>query len=72
MPVSTLPVIGALIWLNLRAKKLGIHPAAEQAAAAEAGVERASQVPKLPIVQRVKAVVNELDAFGLILLGFGW
>ncbi|KZV71867.1 hypothetical protein PENSPDRAFT_650291 [Peniophora sp. CONT] len=72
LPVSTLPVIGALMWLNFRAKKLGIHPAVEQAAAAEAGVETVSQAPTVPLGQRIKSVIDELDAFGLILLGFGW
>ena len=72
VPVCTLPVIGALIWLNFRAKKLGIKPAVEQAAAAEAGVDRFSQAHTVPVGRRIKSVIDELDAFGLILLGFGW
>ncbi|VDB82796.1 unnamed protein product [Peniophora sp. CBMAI 1063] len=72
LPVSTLPVIGALMWLNFRAKKLGIRPAVEQAAVAETGAERVSQAPTVSLGQRAMAIINELDAFGLILLGFGW
>ena len=72
VPVCTLPVICALFWLSLRAKKMGIHSAADASAAAEGGKEKAPEKPAVPFWQRTKEILIELDAFGLILLGFGW
>ena len=72
VPVCTLPVIFALFWLSLRAKKLGIHSAADAGAAAEGAEKAAPEAPKTLFLQRTKEILIELDAFGLILLGFGW
>ncbi|VDB83410.1 unnamed protein product [Peniophora sp. CBMAI 1063] len=74
LPVSTLPVIGALVWLHLRAKKLSIRvvPTAERVAGVEDGVEQAVEAPRISLALRVRSSIHELDALGLLLLGFGW
>lgn len=67
-----LPTIVILLWLDHRAHKqnLGATPAATSYD--EKIVEVKEDMPKGPWTQRLKQTLLELDAFGLILLGFGW
>ncbi|KAH8601945.1 putative siderophore iron transporter [Bisporella sp. PMI_857] len=81
MPVALAPAIGTLIYLDRKAKKDGIvNMAASRAARRAAGVEEglAGQdepvaiAPTQPWAEGLKAGLEEIDAFGMILLGFGW
>ncbi|KAG7087766.1 hypothetical protein E1B28_013707 [Marasmius oreades] len=87
MPVVIGPAIITLIYLERKAQKLGIvNMASSNAARREArelaekkgekgphGLVVAEVAPtNLTWIERVKANLAEIDAFGLILLGFGW
>jgi len=83
MPVALGPAIATLIYLDRKAKKHGIiNMASSKAARRAAGVEKglAAQpedvtVKALPTKtwkEGLKHSLEEIDAFGLLLLGFGW
>lgn len=78
MPFVMLPAITVLLWLDHRAHKQGLLELASDKANTNEYEEKRVEVeiqpsaPKTPFVQRLKLVLAELDAFGLILLGFGW
>ena len=68
IPVCSAPVIGALTWSQIRAKRLGvIHSLNPNAALVQrVGAEQTSFAVK------VKVWVTEVDLVGLLLLGAGW
>ncbi|KZV74594.1 siderophore-iron transporter Str3 [Peniophora sp. CONT] len=73
LPVATLPIIVALFWLSTEIKKKDTRAATDLSAAAEAGERKDdSNVPVVPVLQRIHNVLHEFDAFGLVLLAFGW
>lgn len=87
MPVCLAPAIFVLVFLERRARKAGIVNIASSNAARRAAAERAREkgeeaprgaivaeavAPKLSWAQQLKFGLIEIDAFGLILLGFGW
>uniref|UniRef100_A0A0B7K121 Major facilitator superfamily (MFS) profile domain-containing protein n=1 Tax=Bionectria ochroleuca TaxID=29856 RepID=A0A0B7K121_BIOOC len=87
MPVALGPAIVILIWLDRKAKKEGIVNMASSNAARRAAKEKAEEdghdAPSGTVVapaaemsgtwkSRALKNLEEIDAFGLILLGFGW
>ncbi|KAK7045369.1 hypothetical protein VNI00_007618 [Paramarasmius palmivorus] len=87
MPAALGPAIIVLIYLDRKANKLGIvNMASSNAARREArelAEEKGEEGPHGVVVaeallvqptwsQRLKQALSEIDAFGLILLGFGW
>jgi MFS family permease len=87
MPVALGPAIATLIWLDRKAKKAGIVNLASSNAARRAAHDNAEKdgpgVPygavvasaadqTEPWLQSLKRNLEEIDAFGLVLLGFGW
>ncbi|EHK49393.1 hypothetical protein TRIATDRAFT_50845 [Trichoderma atroviride IMI 206040] len=60
MPVALGPAVAALIWLDRMAKKKGIANIASSNAA------------RRTWTHSLRTNLEEIDAFGLILLGFGW
>jgi hypothetical protein len=84
MPVCLGPAIIVLIYLERRAQKQGLVNMASSNAARramrEAAAEKGQEVPHVSRavqptrtwIQAAKANLIEVDAFGLILLGFGW
>jgi hypothetical protein len=87
MPVALGPAIVILIWLDRKAKKDGIVNMASSNAARRAAKEKAEEdgrdAPSGIVVapaaemsgtwkSRALKNLEEIDAFGLILLGFGW
>ncbi|KAE8342971.1 hypothetical protein BDV24DRAFT_173365 [Aspergillus arachidicola] len=76
MPVALGPAIATLIYLDRKAKQNGIANIASSNAARRAAenlTEREGRdIPHEPWVQSVRRILDEIDALGLILLGFGW
>ncbi|KAM5345835.1 hypothetical protein ACJ41O_011696 [Fusarium nematophilum] len=87
MPVALAPAVATLIWLDRKAKRDGVVNIASSNAARRAARELAEQrgyegphgaivapaaEPNRTWVQALKQNLDEIDAFGLILLGFGW
>lgn len=76
VPFVMLPAIFVLLWLDHRAHKQGLLDLASDRANAneyeEKQVDVQPSAPKAPFVQRLMHILAELDAFGLLLLGFGW
>lgn len=71
------PALAVIAWLEGRAYKshksdvqaieAGVEPEKKEEAAAIV-----SEEPELPFVKKLLRTLQQLDAFGLILLGFGW
>ncbi|PKK48881.1 hypothetical protein CI102_5448 [Trichoderma harzianum] len=87
MPVALGPAVAALIWLDRMAKKKGVVNIASSNAARRTLDNTADQedqqktidLTTTPVVdnkqewtQSLKTNLEEIDAFGLVLLGFGW
>ena len=87
IPVCLAPAVFTLIFLERRATKEGLVNLASSTyahrLATEAAVEKGIDAPKgaieapavaieLSWAQRLRTGLAEADAFGLILLGFGW
>ena len=87
IPVCLAPAVFTLIFLERRATKEGLVNLASSTyahrLATEAAVEKGIDAPKgaieapavaieLSWAQRLRSGLAEADAFGLILLGFGW
>ncbi|PNP47822.1 hypothetical protein TGAMA5MH_00874 [Trichoderma gamsii] len=88
MPVALGPAVAALIWLDRMAKKKGIANIASSSAARRTINSSADQENQEKTVNTIttpvagntkqqwthslKTNLEEIDAFGLILLGFGW
>lgn len=87
MPVCLGPAIAALIWLDREANRRGIvnvsSSNAARRAAGELAQENGEEGPRGMVVapaaaptetwlQEARRTLEELDAFGLVLLGFGW
>ncbi|CAI7603243.1 unnamed protein product [Penicillium pancosmium] len=87
MPVALGPAIAALIWLDRKAKKHGIVNIASSNAtrrdARELAEKEGHEAPRGAVIapaaelsrtwmEALKTNLEEIDAFGLILLGFGW
>ncbi|KAH6896758.1 major facilitator superfamily domain-containing protein [Thelonectria olida] len=87
MPTALAPAVATLIYLDRKAKKDGIvniaSSNAARRAARELAQERGEDGPHgaiiapaaeddKPWMEKLKANLEEIDAFGLILLGFGW
>lgn len=85
MPVAIGPAVATLIYLDRKAKKTGLVNIASSNAARRAALEQEEKQdlagPSHPAVganetkswtQSVRNVLDEIDAFGLVLLGFSW
>lgn len=87
MPVALGPAVAVLIWLDRKAKKAGVVNIASSNAARRAACDLAEkqgvEAPHGAVVapaakasgswfETLKHNLEEIDAFGLILLGFGW
>ncbi|KAL6793333.1 major facilitator superfamily domain-containing protein [Trichoderma sp. SZMC 28013] len=87
MPVALGPAVAALIWLDRMAKKKGMVNIASSNAARRTLDNTADQESQRKTIdpittpavdnkqqwtQSLKMNLEEIDAFGLILLGFGW
>jgi hypothetical protein len=87
MPVVIGPAIAVLLWLDRKARKHGIVNMASSNAERRAARELAEQggyeaprgtiiapaaEPDMPWPKKVQRVMDEVDAVGLLLLGFGW
>lgn len=87
MPVALGPAIATLIWLDRKAKKAGIVNLASSNAARRAAHDLAekdgTEAPHGAVVavaadpsetrlQTLNRNLEEIDALGLVLLGFGW
>lgn len=87
MPVALGPAVAALIWLDRMAKKKGVVNIASSNAARRTIDNTADQEDQQKTIntittpvtdnkkywtQSLKRNLEEIDAFGLILLGFGW
>ncbi|CAG8059727.1 unnamed protein product [Penicillium salamii] len=87
MPAALGPAIATLIWLDRKAKKAGIVNLASSNAARRAARELAEkegmEAPRGAVVaaaadssetwlRTLNRNLEEIDAFGLVLLGFGW
>ncbi|KAH6695517.1 major facilitator superfamily domain-containing protein [Plectosphaerella plurivora] len=87
MPVVIGPAIAVLLWLDRKARKHGIvnmaSSNAERRAARELAEQGGYEAPRgtiiapaaetdMPWPKKVQRVMDEVDAVGLILLGFGW
>lgn len=87
MPVALGPAITTLIWLDRKAKKAGIVNLASSNAARRAARDLAEKegteaprgamiataaAPSETWLQALKRNLEEIDAVGLVLLGFGW
>lgn len=75
MPVALGPAVTTLIYLNRKAKKAGLVNVASSNAAREHDEkqEHASLSPETKSwIQSVRGILDEIDAFGLVLLGFSW
>ncbi|KAJ4859398.1 major facilitator superfamily domain-containing protein [Trichoderma breve] len=87
MPVALGPAVATLIWLDRMAKKNGVVNIASSNAARrtldntadQEGQQKTIDLTTAPVVdnkqqwtQSLKMNLEEIDAFGLVLLGFGW
>ncbi|KAJ5691892.1 MFS general substrate transporter [Penicillium macrosclerotiorum] len=87
MPVALGPAVATMIWLDRKAKKYGIvnlasSNAARRAArdlakmdghdAPEGAIIAPAAAPSQTWFRSLQSNLEEIDAFGLILLGFGW
>lgn len=87
MPVALGPAVTALIWLDRMAKKKGVANIASSNAARrtvdsladQEGQQKTIGIIITPVTgtekqwtQSLKMNLEDIDAFGLILLGFGW
>lgn len=88
MPVALGPAVATLIWLDRMAKKKGIANIASSNAARRTMISSANQKNQEKAIDTIttpladntkqqwmhslKTNLEEIDAFGLILLGFGW
>lgn len=87
MPVALGPAVAMLIWLDRKAKKHGVvnmaSSNAARRAASQLAKEEGKETPRGAIIamkaepsrswsEALKHNLGEIDAFGLILLGFGW
>jgi len=72
------PTIAILIWLERRARKLFLlgdkesHTDEMTKAVQDTDVAAAFAKTQKPIMQRAADIASEIDAIGLLLLGFGW
>ncbi|KAL7412358.1 major facilitator superfamily domain-containing protein [Mrakia frigida] len=72
IPFVMLPAITVLLWLDHRASKIEQVSQGELETEKHVEVHVPASAPKAPWTQRFLHVLSELDAFGLLLLGFGW
>ncbi|KAB8224462.1 hypothetical protein BDV33DRAFT_199497 [Aspergillus novoparasiticus] len=87
MPVALGPAVATLIYLDRKAKQNGIVNIASSNAVHRAAGNLAEREgrdiphglalvrtagPSEPWVQSVRRILDEIDAFGLVLLGLGW
>jgi len=86
MPASLAPAIAMLFYLERKAQKFGIVNIAsskqdrrnatvlarEKGEIFEGGRGVAQAAPRQPWLAQVKRGLVEIDAFGLLLMGFGW
>ncbi|KAE8309942.1 hypothetical protein BDV41DRAFT_567004 [Aspergillus transmontanensis] len=87
MPVALGPAVATLVYLDRKAKQNGIVNIASSNAARRAAGNLAEREgrdiphgtisaraagPSEPWVQSVRRILDEIDAFGLVLRGFGW
>lgn len=68
VPVCSAPIIGALTWSQLKAKRLGVIHSLNP----NASVTVRSSTASGSIGARLKSWASEVDAIGLLLLGAGW
>lgn len=72
IPFVMLPAITVLLWLDHRASKIEQVSQGQFETEKHVEVHVPASAPKAPWTQRFMHVLSELDAFGLLLLGFGW
>ncbi|KAK1229978.1 hypothetical protein PQX77_006941 [Marasmius sp. AFHP31] len=79
MPVCIAPAILTLINLDRKARKEGVANVASSGATQRDADEKEASVAEVPVDvppksrwEMTKGFLEEIDAFGLIILGFGW
>ena len=68
IPVCSAPVIGALTWSQLKAKRLGVIHSLNP----NATLVARTRMVESSLATRVRSWAVEVDLIGLILLGAGW
>lgn len=68
-PVCAVPIVGILLWSQIRAYKLGLVHTTNVYDEAEV---RVAAVNKVPILRRVAVFLDQMDFIGLLLFTAGW
>ncbi|KAJ3905942.1 major facilitator superfamily domain-containing protein [Lentinula edodes] len=72
MPVDLCPAIFTLIYLDRKAHREGIINLSSSGAVRRLALAEGRYKEQARWTVRTKQILSEIDAFGLILLGFGW
>lgn len=68
-PVCAVPIVGILLWSQIRAYKLGLVHTTNVYDEAEV---RVPVVEKVPLLKRVLVFLEQMDFIGLLLFTAGW
>lgn len=69
LPAGAIPLIGILLWSQIRAKKLGLVHTTNLYGEAETKV---AAVNKSPILMQIAVFLDQMDFIGLLLFTAGW
>lgn len=69
LPGGAIPLIGILLWSQVRAKKLGLVHTTNLYEEAETKV---AAVNKSPILKQIAVFLDQMDFIGLLLFTAGW